>query len=152
MGSCSNVTPLLTKNAHFVKIGRKNFIQMDGILVWNTNPFDFTIKVGMYVCSYYEKIPGMFDDEWLKIPYPIEVLDCLVDVSTHGTFCWARIFENHVDVFGRGHYVLEGVNLHPHEVFYAKQGLLIPIEIIDGEYTYVSFNIYFSNHKWKIYL
>ena len=75
------------------------------------------------------------------------MLDCLVDVSISGTFSWVRIFENHVDVFSRGHYVPEGVNLHPHEVFYTKQGLLIPTEIIDDEYTYVSFNIYFSTHK-----
>ena len=57
------------------------------------------------------------------------------------------IFENHVDVFGRGHYVPEGVNLHEHEVFYTKQGMLIPTKIIDGEYKYVYFNIYFSTHK-----
>ena len=80
------------------------------------------------------------------------MLDYLVDVSTGGTFCWVRKIENHVDFFGRGHYVLEGLNLHPHEVFYTKQGLLIPTEIIDGEYTYVYFNIYFSTHKWKICL
>ena len=67
-------------------------------------------------------------------------MDCLVDVFTGGTFCWVRTFENH----GRGYYVPEGVNLHPHEVFYTKQGMLIPAEIIDGEYTYVSFNIYFQ--------
>ena len=79
-------------------------------------------------------------------------MDCLVYVSTGGTFCWVRIFENHVDVFGKGHYVPKGVNFHSHEVFYTKQGLLIPTEIIDGEYTYVSFNIYFSTHKWNIYL
>ena len=87
----------------------------------------------------------------LKIPYPVEVLDCLVDVSTGGTFCWVRIFENHVGVFGRGHYVPEGLNFHPHEVFYTKEGLLIPNKIIDGEYTYVYFNIYFSTHK-RIFL
>ena len=59
MGSCSYVTPLLTKNGHFVKIGRKKFIQMDGILVHNTNPFDFTIKAGMYVRIYYETFLGI---------------------------------------------------------------------------------------------
>ena len=68
----------------------------------------------------------MSEDESFKIPYHVEVLDSLVDVSIGGTFCWVRIFENHVDVFGRCHYVPEGVNLHPHEVFYTKQGLLIP--------------------------
>ena len=73
----------------------------------------------------------------MKIPYPIEVLDCLVDVSTGGTFCWVRIFENHVDVFGIGHYVPDGVNLHPHEVFYTKQVLLIPTKIIDGIHMYL---------------
>ena len=82
----------------------------------------------MYVRIYYEKFPGTSEDESLKIPYLVEVLDCLVDVSTGGKFCWVIIFENHVDVFGRGHYVLEGVNLHPHEVFYTKQGLLISTE------------------------
>ena len=125
---------------------------MDGLLLHNTNPFDFTIKEGMYVCIYYDKFPGFSEDESLKTPYPVEVLDCLVDVSTGGTFCWVRIFENHVDVFGRGHYVLKGVDFHPHEVFYTKQGMLIPTEIIDGEYTYVYFNTYFSTHKWNIYL
>ena len=49
------------------------------------------------------------EDESLKIPYPVEVLDCLVDVSTGGTFCWVRIFEHHIDVFGRVHYIPEGV-------------------------------------------
>ena len=87
---------------------------MDGLLVCKTNPFDFTIKEGMYVCISYEFFSGMFEYESLKIPYPIEVLDCLVYVLTGGTFCWERIFENHVDFFGRGHYVPEGVNLHPH--------------------------------------
>ena len=124
MGSSSDVTPWLTQNGHFVKIGGEKFIQMDGLLVCNKNPFDFTIKVTIYVCIYYDKLPGFSKDESLKIPYPVEVLDCLVDVSTGGTFFWVRIFENHVDVFGRGHYVLEGVNLHPHEVFYTKQDML----------------------------
>ena len=88
----------------------------------------------------------MSEDESLKIPYHVEVLDCLVDVSNGGRFCWVRIFENHVHVFGRGHYILEGVSLRPHEVFYTKQGLLIPYEIIDGEYTCVSSYIYSSTH------
>ena len=101
MGSCSYVTPLMTQNGCFVKICRKKFIQIDGILVHNTNPFDFTIKVGMYICIYYEKLLEICEGESLKIPYLVEVLDCLVDVSTSGTFCWVRIFENHVDVFGR---------------------------------------------------
>ena len=96
MGSVSYVTPLLTKNCHFMNIGRNKFVQMDGILVHNTNPFDFTIKEHMCVCIYYEKFPGTSEDESLKIPYLVEVLDCLVDVSTGGTFCWVRIFENHV--------------------------------------------------------
>ena len=146
MGSSSDVTPLLTQNCRFVNIGRKKFIQMDGLLVHNTNPFDFTIKVGMHVSIYYDKLPGFFEDESLKIPYHVEVLDCLVDVSTHGTFCWVSIFENHVDVFSRGHNIPEGVNFHPHEVFYRKQILLIPTEIIDGEYTCASFYIYSSTH------
>ena len=93
----------------------------------------------MYAHIYYDKLPGFSEDESLKTPYPVEVLDCLVDVSTSGTFCWVRIFENHVDVFVRGHYIHKGVNSHPHEVFYPKQGMLIPIEIIDGEYACVSF-------------
>ena len=146
MGSCSDVTPLLTKNGHYVKIGRNKFIQMDGILVRSTNPFDFTIKVGMYVHIYYEKFIGMSKDESLKIPYHVEVLDCLVDVSTGGTICWVRIFENRVQFFGRGHYIPEVVNLHPHEVFYTKQGMLIPTKIIDGEYACVYFYIYSSTH------
>ena len=91
MGSSSNVTPLLTQNGRFVKIGGKKFIQMDLLLVCNTNPFDFTIKEGMYVRIYYDKLPGFFEYESLKTPYPVEVLDCLVDVSTGGTFCWVRI-------------------------------------------------------------
>ena len=53
----------------------------------NTNPFDFTIKAGMYVCIYYENFPGISEEESLKIPYPVEVLNCLVDVSTSGAFC-----------------------------------------------------------------
>ena len=52
MGSSSDVTPLLTQNGRFVKIGRNKFIQMDGLLVCSTNPFDFTIKAGMYVRIY----------------------------------------------------------------------------------------------------
>ena len=39
MGSSSDLTPLLTQNSHFVKICRNKFIQMDGLLVRNTNPF-----------------------------------------------------------------------------------------------------------------
>ena len=114
---------------------------MDGLLVRSLNPFDFTIKAGMYVCIYYDKLPRFSEDESLKNPYPIEVLDCLVYFLIGGTFCWVRIFENHVYVFGRGRYIPKGVNLHPHEVFYTKQDMLIPIEIIDGEYTCVSFDI-----------
>ena len=58
----------------------------------STNPFDFTIKAGMYVRIYYEILPGISEEESLKIPYPVEVLNCLVDVSTGGTFYWVRIF------------------------------------------------------------
>lgn len=65
------------------------------------------------------------------------MLNCLVDVSTGGTLCWVRIFESDVDVIGRGHHIIQGVSLHPHEVFYTKQGLLISTEIIDGKYTYI---------------
>ena len=57
-----------------------------------------------------------------------------------------------MDVTSRGHHIPEGVDLHPHEVFYMKQGSLISIEIIDGEYTCVSFNSYFSLHITKNYL
>ena len=39
MGSRLDVTPLLGDD-HFIKIGRKKFIQMDGILVHSKNPFD----------------------------------------------------------------------------------------------------------------
>ena len=91
MGYFSNLTPLLTKNDQFVNNGRNKFIKMDGILVRITNPFDFTIKADMYVCIYYKTFPRIYEDESLKIPYPVEVLDCLVDVSTGGTFCWVRI-------------------------------------------------------------
>ena len=118
------MTPLLNQNGHFVNIGRNKFIQMDGLLVHNINPFDFTIKAGMYVHIYYDKLPGFSEDESLKIPYPLEVLDCLVDVSTGGTFCWVRIFENHVYFFGRCHYIPKGMNLHSHDMFYTKQGVL----------------------------
>ena len=65
---------------------------MDGILVRSTNPFDFTIKEGMYVRIYYENFPGISEEESLKIPYPMEVLNYLVDVSIGGTFFWVRIF------------------------------------------------------------
>ena len=99
MGSSLDVTPLLTQNGCFVNIGRKKFIQMDGILVRYTNPFDFTIKVGMHVHIYCEKFPRIYEDESLKIPYLVEVLDCLVDISTSGTFCWVRIFEKHLDIY-----------------------------------------------------
>ena len=87
MGSSSYVTPLLTQKGHFVKIGGNKFIQMDGLLVCITNPFYFTINASMYLRIYYDKLPGFSEDESLKTPYPIEGLDCLVDVSTSGTFC-----------------------------------------------------------------
>ena len=91
MGSKSDVTPLLGDDS-FINIGRKKSIQMDGLLVHSTNPFDFTIKTGMYVRIYYENLLGISKEESLKIPYPVEVLNCLVDVSTGGTFYWVRIF------------------------------------------------------------
>ena len=62
----------------------------------------------------------MFEEVSLKIPYPAEVLNCLVEVFTSGTLHWEMIFEIHVDSIGIGHHILEGVNLHPHEVFYTK--------------------------------
>ena len=62
----------------------------------------------------------MSEEESLKIPYLVEVLNCLVDVFTRGTLCWIIIFESDVDVIGRGHHIPQGVNLHPHEVFYTK--------------------------------
>jgi hypothetical protein len=68
----------------------------------------------------------MFEDESLKILYPVEVLDCLVEVSTGGTLYWIIIFDSHANVISRGHHILEGVNLHPRGVFYTKRGLLIP--------------------------
>ena len=104
MGSRSDVTPLLGDD-HFINIGRNKFIQMDGLLVHNTNPFDFTIKEGMYVYIYYENFPGIFEEESLKIPYPVEMLNCLVDVSNGGTFYWVIIFECDLDVIGRGHHI-----------------------------------------------
>ena len=76
-------------------------------------------------------------------------MNCLVDVSSGRTFYWVGIFENHVNVIDRGHHIPEGVDLHSHEVFYTKQGLLISTEIIDGEYTCVYFNSYFSLHITK---
>ena len=85
MGCSSNVNPLLTQNGHFVNIGGMKFIQMDGLLVHNKNPFDFTIKSGMHVRIYYENLAGMSEDESSKIPYLVEVLDYLVDVSTGGS-------------------------------------------------------------------
>ena len=78
---------------------------MDGLLVHNKNPFSFTIKACMYVCIYYENFPIIFEEESLKIPYPMEVLNCLVDVSTSGTFCWVIIFECDLDVIGKGHHI-----------------------------------------------
>ena len=54
----------------------REFFRIDGLLVCSTNPFDFTIKVGMYVCIYYEKFPGISEDESLEIPYDVELLDC----------------------------------------------------------------------------
>ena len=90
----------------------------------------------MYVRIYYENFLGISEEESFKISYLVEVvLNCLVDVSTGGTFCWVIIFECELDVIGRGHHIPQGVNLHPHEVFYMKQGLSISTEIIDGEYT-----------------
>jgi hypothetical protein len=69
---------------------------------------------------YYENLLAMFEDGLLKISYHVEVLDCLVEVSTCGKFCWVIIFGSHVDVIGKGHHILEGVNLHPHKLFYIK--------------------------------
>lgn len=91
MGSRSYVIPLLGDDC-LIKIGRNTFIQMDEILVHNTNPFDFTIKEAMYIYIYYENLRGMSEEELLKILYLVEVLNYLVDVSTGGTFCWVRIF------------------------------------------------------------
>ena len=62
MGSRSNVTPLLG-DGNLIKIGRNEFIQMDGILMHNTNPFDFTIKESMHVHIYYENLFGMSEEE-----------------------------------------------------------------------------------------
>ena len=104
MGSRSEVTPLLGDDC-FIKIKRKKFIQMDGLLVHNTNIFDFTIMASMHVRIYYENFPGMSEEESLKIPYPVQVLNCLVDVSIGGTFYWVRSFESDVDIIGRGHHI-----------------------------------------------
>ena len=104
MGSRSDVTPLLGDD-RFIKIGRKKIIQMDGLLVHNTNPFYFTIKEGMYVRIYYANLPGIFEEDSLEISYHVEVLNCLVDVSIGGTFCWVRIFECELYVIGRGHHI-----------------------------------------------
>ena len=104
MGSRSDVTPLLGDD-RFIKIGRNKFIQMDGLLVHIKNPFDFTIKACMYVRIYYEKLSGMSEQESLKIPYLVELLDCLVEVSTGGTLCWVKMFEIDVDFIGRGHHI-----------------------------------------------
>ena len=93
---------------------------MDGIMVHKTNPFDFTIKVGIYVYIYYENLPSTFEEEPLKIPYLVKVLNSLVEVSIGGTFCWVRILEIHMVVLGTSHHISKGVNLHPHEVFYTK--------------------------------
>ena len=62
MGSRSNVTPLLG-DGNLINIGRNEFIQMDGIPMHNTNPFDFTIKEGMHVCIYYENLFGMSEEK-----------------------------------------------------------------------------------------
>ena len=43
----------------------REFFRMDGLLVRNTNPFDFTIKADMYVCIYYDKFLGFSEDESL---------------------------------------------------------------------------------------
>ena len=64
MGSRSNVFPLFG-DGHFVKTRRKNFNQMYGIMMQSINPFDFTIKVGIHVCIYYEIFPGMSEEESL---------------------------------------------------------------------------------------
>lgn len=80
------------------------------------------------------------------------MLDCLVKVSNVGTFCWVIIFEIHVDVICRDNQIPKGKNLQPREVFYTKQGLLVPIEIIDGEYTHVSCNIYIFTFISKKFL
>jgi hypothetical protein len=86
---------------------------------------------------------GTFEDESLKIQYLLEVFDYLLDVSIGGRFYWVIIFGSHVDAIGRGNHIPEGVNLHPHEVFYMEQGLLIPIEFNGGEYKYMYANMYF---------
>ena len=91
MGYILYVTPLL-RYSHFIRIGRNKFIQMDGLMVHITNPSYFTIKASMYVHIYYENLSDMFEEESFKIPYPMEALNCLVDISTGQTFCWGIIF------------------------------------------------------------
>jgi hypothetical protein len=100
MVSCLDVTPLF-RDSNFIKVGRKKFIQMDRLSMYNTNSFDFSIKACMAICIYYENLPSMFENEPLNIPYLMEVLECLVEVSIGGTFCWVRIFEIHVNLIGR---------------------------------------------------
>lgn len=93
---------------------------MDHLLVHSTNPSDFTIAWGMHVYIYYKNLLDVCKNESLKIMYHMEVLDFLVHVSISWTFICVRIFEIHVDVIGRGHHILEGVNLDPRELFYIQ--------------------------------
>jgi hypothetical protein len=102
IGSSLDVTPLL-RDGCFVKIDGKKFIHLDGIVIPTTNPVDLIIKSGNYVHIYYENVVDLSKDESLCIPYPVEVLDFLVDVSSGKTFCWVRIFDHLEDVIGRGH-------------------------------------------------
>jgi len=98
---------------------------LDGVFIPTTNTIDLTIKLGNCVYIYYENVVGLSKDESLCIPYPIEVLDFIVDVSFGKNFFGVRIFDHLEDVIGRGHRVPEGVNFHPREVFYTQEEFLI---------------------------
>jgi len=47
----------------------------------------------------------MYEYELLKIPYFMEVLDYLEEVSTSQTLFWVRIFETKMDGIHRGHHI-----------------------------------------------
>ena len=64
----------------------------------------------------YQNLLCMSKEESLEIIYTVEVLNYLVYVSTNGTFCWVRIFENHVGFIFRHQHILKAMDLLPHEV------------------------------------
>jgi hypothetical protein len=99
VGSSLDVNIVL-RDRCFVRIYGKKFIHLDGIVIPTTILVDLIIKSDNYVHIYYENVDDLSKYESLCIPYLVEVLDFLVDVSFGKTFCWMRIFDHLEDVIG----------------------------------------------------